>query len=90
MKTHWNYRITKEKIITPTKEFISYAIREVYWKGKKVEFYSTEPTCFVADAEDGETDEEMKNQLIESLLQAVKSITENPIVDLNSLPKKKK
>jgi hypothetical protein len=89
MKTHWNYRIVKEKIVTPIKEFTSYAIKEVYWEGKKVVSYTAEPIGFVADAEDGETDEEMKKQLIESLLQAVKSITENPIVDVDSLPKKK-
>jgi len=87
---HWNYRIVKEKIVTPIKEFISYSIKEVYWEGKKVISYTAEPISFVADAEDGETDEEMKKQLIESLLRAVKSITENPIVDVDSLPKEKK
>ena len=88
-KRHWNYRITKQKIITPIREFYEYALREIHWKGEKVELYTENPIEFIVYAEDNETDEGMRNQLIESLTRALKSITENPIVDIDQLPWRK-
>ena len=81
MKTHWNYRLCKEKI----EGYDVYSIREVYYEDENICSYSLidhNHLNFTADKDDSETYVvENYNFVLKKILESINK----PIVDLDDL-----